>query len=515
MGIKSNLRNLLRASIKNNYTEDINLSNINISKKHNIYTTDIAITIAQKLKKDPRLVAEKIAKNLYDNKVIDKITIDNIGIIEITLQKSYLLEFINDIINEKSNYGRSNLGNAINISIECLEIDDISTLTSKNVCQAIYSDNLSRILSYCGYSPTKECYLKINNETLNKCSEIVKQYYKNICNGNLNKFDSEGKALNYYLHKIAKSIFDVHLIKKQNESLDFFKEEVINNFINDIKIKLDKFRINFDYYIKSSDLYINGIIEDTLSKLQPYTEIKSNGLNVKVGDDNVNLVTNDGTYTKVLTDLAYCINNTKLNGKNLITIESSPTKDYNTLNELLKLLKIDYKVYYRKLYLENIENLSESKLNDLFENDNLNLIRLFCADYISKEYPKTKLDEYFIKNFSNPFYYIEEVTHKIDNILLKNHEKLNILERNLQIINDFEYNLLEKLGEFSNIVLESCQSCNPKLIFNYVYELVLLYDEYNFKEREYNLKEINLLYATKIIISNSLELIGLIPREEI
>ena len=140
---------------------------------------------------------------------------------------------------------------------------------------------------------------------------------------------------------------------------------------------------------------------------------------------------------------------------------------------------------------------------------------MFCADYISKEYPKTKLDEYFIKNFSNPFYYIEEVTHKIDNILLKNHEKLNILERNLQIINDFEYNLLEKLGEFSDIVLESCQSCNPKLIFNYVYELVLLYDEYNFKEREYNLKEINLLYATKIIISNSLELIGLIPREEI
>ena len=61
MGIKSNLRNLLRASIKNNYTEDIKLSNINISKKHNIYTTDIAITIAQKLKKDPRLVAEKIA----------------------------------------------------------------------------------------------------------------------------------------------------------------------------------------------------------------------------------------------------------------------------------------------------------------------------------------------------------------------------------------------------------------------------------------------------------------------
>ena len=50
------------------------------------------------------------------------------------------------------------------------------------MCQAIYSDNLSRILSYCGYSPTKECYLKINNETLNKCSEIVKQYYKNICN---------------------------------------------------------------------------------------------------------------------------------------------------------------------------------------------------------------------------------------------------------------------------------------------------------------------------------------------
>lgn len=515
MGIKSTLKNLLEVSIKNNYYKDINLSNINISKKNNIYTTNVAITIAQEQKKDPLLVAKKIVESLYNNEVIEKTIIDNTGIIELIPKQKYLSEFIKNIINEKSNYGKNNLGKSININIGCLEINDFYSLSTRNICQAIYSDNLSRILSYCGYYITKECYIKINDKDLNKYSEKVKKYYKNICNGNFTKDDVEYQELNYYLYKIAKSIFKIHLTKKQNESLKFFKEEVINNFLNDIKNKLDKFRINFDYYIKSSDLYANGVIEETLSKVQKYTEIKNNGLNIKLANENFNLVTNDGTYTKILTDLAYCINDLKINSKNLISIEYSPTKDYNTLNKILNFLKIDYNVYYKKLYLENIEKLSEDKLKNLFKVDNINLIRLFCADYISKESSNINFDDYFIEKISNPFYYIEDITNKIDNILLQNKEKLKNLEENMQITNDFEYNLLEKLGDFSDIVLESCKSCNPKLIFNYLYDLVLLYDEYNFIEKEYSLKEINLLYATKIIINNSLELIGLIPREEI
>ena len=86
--------------------------------------------------------------------------------------------------------------------------------------------------------------------------------------------------------------------------------------------------------------------------------------------------------------------------------------------------------------------------------------------------------------------------------------------------NDITYTILNKLCEFEDIVIISSTKKDPHLITNYIYELATLFHSFYTKEKiitedeTYTNERINLLLAIKIVINNALNLIGIIPREE-
>ena len=80
--------------------------------------------------------------------------------------------------------------------------------------------------------------------------------------------------------------------------------------------------------------------------------------------------------------------------------------------------------------------------------------------------------------------------------------------------------LLNKLMKFEDTIISASQKMQPHIVCNYVYELATLFHSYYAKEKfitddkEYTNDRIALLKAIKIVINNSLNLIGIIPREE-
>ena len=82
------------------------------------------------------------------------------------------------------------------------------------------------------------------------------------------------------------------------------------------------------------------------------------------------------------------------------------------------------------------------------------------------------------------------------------------------------YNVLEKLNEFKKVVQKSALKKEPHLITNYVYELATLFHSYYAKEKiitdnvEETEEKLALIKAIKIVLNTSLDLIGIIPREE-
>ena len=79
--------------------------------------------------------------------------------------------------------------------------------------------------------------------------------------------------------------------------------------------------------------------------------------------------------------------------------------------------------------------------------------------------------------------------------------------------------VLEKLNEFKKVVQKSALKKEPHLITNYVYELATVFHSYYSEEKivtdneKYTYERIMLIKAVKIIIANSLNLIGVAPAE--
>ena len=94
------------------------------------------------------------------------------------------------------------------------------------------------------------------------------------------------------------------------------------------------------------------------------------------------------------------------------------------------------------------------------------------------------------------------------------------IEKYVTIENELTYTIANKLKSFEDVIIDACNNRKPSLITNYVYELAASFQELYSKEKIitddeiYTNERLNLLLAIKIVLNNSLDLIRIIPREE-
>ena len=75
---------------------------------HGDQSTNLAMLLTKKLKKNPREIASEIIENLeYDNKVISKIEIAGPGFINFFFTTKFLSKIIIQIKSDKENFGKS------------------------------------------------------------------------------------------------------------------------------------------------------------------------------------------------------------------------------------------------------------------------------------------------------------------------------------------------------------------------------------------------------------------------
>ena len=126
-----------------------------------------------------------------------------------------------------------------------------------------------------------------------------------------------------------------------------------------------------------------------------------------------------------------------------------------------------------------------------------------------------------VKNSNeNPVYYIEYANARIASILKNYQHNIDKIEKYSTITEDIAYNIMNKLMSFEDTVISASEKRQPHIICNYIYELATLFHSYYgshkfiTEDEQYTKERIALLKAIKIVINNSLNLIGIIPREE-
>ena len=263
------IKNKLQSIIKNSLPIDLDINRIVIDipkdKKNGDYSTNVAFLLTKELKKSPILIAEDIANNIKDE-MIEKVEIANPGFINIFLSKKFLLDNINKILEEGKDYGRNNSGNNEKINIEYVSANPTGTLHIGHGRGAVYGDNLSKLMSFCGYDVTREYYINDAGNQMYNLGVSIKERYKERCG-----LECELPENGYHgkeIIQLAESLYDTYGDSKLGEDIPFFKEAGLDILLDGIKKDLDKFRVNFDVFTSEQSLYDKGLVENTLNKLK-------------------------------------------------------------------------------------------------------------------------------------------------------------------------------------------------------------------------------------------------------
>lgn len=539
MSIKQKIQGIIKTSL-DKCEIDLDLEKIVIENpkdnKNGDYSTNVALVLTKILKDTPMNIAAKIVNEISDNS-IEKVEIAPPGFINIYLNKQVLFEEINKIIENGKNYGRNNVGKQEKINLEYVSANPTGTLHIGHGRGATYGDNLSRILSFCGYDVTREYYINDAGNQMNNLGVSIKERYKEICGLEWSLPDDgyHGKEI----ITIAQKIYDDYKDSKLEEDVAYFKQEGLDVLLGEIKKDLDRYRVNFDVFTSEQSLYDKGEVEQVLNNFQKnnncYVEDGALWLKTSVYGDEKDrvIVKKDGNYTYLLPDIAYHVNKISRGYQKLIDVLGADHHGYiHRLKGALEILghdssMLEVEILQMVRLLKDGEEIKVSKrtgktitLNDLIDEVGINATRYFFA---SKSLD-TQMDfdlGLAVKNSNdNPVYYIEYANARISSILNNYQKTILPKDKYNTLEEDIAYNIMNKLIRFEDTVISAATKKQPHIICNYVYELATLfhsyYGAYKFitDDQEYTEERILLLNAIKIVINNSLNLIGVIPREE-
>ena len=542
MSIRNSIQHIIKCSLSklelNNEIEELNIMVERPAKKENgDYSSNIALTLTKVLKKSPMVIAEEIKNNIIDNDMIEEIKIAAPGFINFYLKKDFLLSQINKIIEEDRNYGKNKLGNNKKINIEFVSANPTGILHIGHGRGATYGDNLARIMSFSGYDVTKEYYINDAGNQMYNLGISIKERYKEICG-----LDWELPESGYHGKEIidlAKSIYEEYNTKVLEEDVEFFKQKGLEKLLAQIKKDLDKYRVNFNVFTSEQSLYDKCLVDDTLNKLR-YSDncyINEDALWLKTsnyGDEKDRvLIKSDGNYTYLTPDIAYHVDKINRGYEEIIDVLGADHHGYiNRLKAALTMLGhnsdiVNIKILQMVRLIKDGEELKLSKrtgktitLMDLVDEIGVNATRYFFASHSLDTSMDFNIDLALKESNENPVYYIEYANARICSILRNYHKKPEKLDKYTAIKSEEAYTILNKLTEFEDVVISASARKEPHLIANYIYDLATLFHSFYAKEKiitdnELETKEkINLLLAIQIVIQNALNLLGIIPREE-
>lgn len=542
MSIKESLQLIIKSSLTSaNLPEEVETKKIMVErpakKENGDYSTNIALTLTKILKRPPMMIAEEIKNNIEKGSMIEKVEVASPGFINFYLKKEFLTDQINKIIEENKNYGRNNIGNNKKINIEFVSANPTGILHIGHGRGATYGDNLARIMNFSGYDVTKEYYINDAGNQMNNLGISIKERYKELCGIDF-KIPEDGYHGKEII-KLAESIYEEYQDTKLNNDIEFFKQKGLEKLLAQIKKDLNKYRVNFNIFTSEQSLYDNYAVDDTLNKLKASNNcyINEGALWLKTsqyGDEKDRvLIKSDGTYTYLTPDIAYHLDKINRGYEELIDVLGADHHGYvNRLKAAITMLDknsdiLDVKILQMVRLIKDGEELKLSKrtgktitLMELVDEIGINATRYFFSSHSLDTNIDLNIDLALKETNENPVYYIEYANARICSILKKYHQETKKINKYETLKSEEAYNILNKLIEFPDIVISASNKKEPHQVANYIYDLSTLFHSFYAKEKiitedEISTQErINLLLAVKIVIENSLNLLGIIPREE-
>lgn len=548
--VQQSIKEALVAAIqKANLVEDTNALNIHLetprSKENGDYATNIAMQLTKLAKKPPRAIAEAILENLEtEGTNIEKIDIAGPGFMNITLRKDYLAKVVTTVLEQGSNYGRTDAGKGEKVQVEFVSANPTGDLHLGHARGASVGDSLCNVLDFAGFNVSREYYINDAGNQITKLAKSLEARYREALGLDFDMPEDgyHGKDIIIIAKELSAEYGKDVLEKSAEERFEFFREHGLKHEFGKLQKDLKDFRVDFDVWFSETSLYKEGKVQTALQKLKGNGHVfEQDGAtwfrSTTFGDDKDRvLIKSDGSYTYLTPDIAYHEDKLRRGFDKLINIWGADHHGYiPRMKAAIEALGYDrdtleVEVIQMVNLLRDGEKVKMSKrtgnavtLRELVEEVGLDAVRYNFASRAGDTHLDFDLDLAVKQSNENPVYYAQYAHARISSILRQASEKgfAASTEHLDALSSEKDIEVLKKVGDFPQVVADAARVRAPHRIANYIQELAATF--HSFYNAEKVLDEENkdrseariaLITAVRTTLANALKLIGVSAPEK-
>ncbi len=487
------------------------------------YSTNVAFKIAAKRGIKPKEIAEQIAAKIK-SPIISSVTVHEPGFINFAISKDYLLS---KLFAEET---KINIGEGKRVLIEYVSVNPTGPISVVNARAAAVGDSLVKLLNKTGYEVTAEYYINDAGRQISLLAESIMQRIIEL-EGGVPKIPENGYHGDYLID-VAREIRDQGL-----HDMEQIKKYAVDYFVDKHKTTLYRFGVVFDNWVHESEIHKKSYIDKALSTLKErnLTYTKDNALWFKAtefgdNDDRV-IITSDGRYTYLLTDIAYHFDKIKRKHDRLINIWG-PDHHGRIKGLIGGMMALQYPKDIIKIIIVQEVKLKKGrkiismskragtfeKLEELLNHVPKDVVRFFMLMRSNSQHLDFDLDLALKESEENPVYYVQYAYARIQSIIAfakKNQiEYLDACDLSL-IKEDEEITLVKNILKFSEILEDTARSLEPYHISYYMVELARTFHYFYQKHRvvsddkKLTRVRLELIKKTAETLKSGLEILGI------
>jgi arginyl-tRNA synthetase len=542
--------------------------------QHGDFASNLALMLAKPAKVNPRALAEKLIAALPQDAVIIKVELAGPGFINFFIDPSAQYQVIRHIHDQGSDFGLSQVGAGKKTQVEFVSANPTGPLHVGHGRGAAYGSAVADLLQAVGFEVHREYYVNdagrqmdilatsIWLRYLEECGEVVRfpsnayrgDYVREIA-GEIHK-----KANNEYRRPVELVLEDIPpdepeggdkeihidaLIVRAKTLLgaslyqDFFQIG-LNNILDDIKIDLSEFGVDYQQWFSERKLMDDGSIEKALERLRVAGHLyQQDGATwfacAKLGDEKDRVVVREnGQSTYFASDIAYHMNKLDRGFDQIINIWGADHHGYiprvrAALTALgadeakLKVLLVQFASLYRGEEKVSMSTRSGEfvTLRQLRNEVGKDAARFFYVMRRSEQHMDFDLKLATSKSNENPVFYVQYAYARVCSVLRQLDEKG--WERNLLLgmnqltllTEEHETNLLVTLARYPEMLERAALQYEPHQLIQYLRELAnefhTYYNAHQFLVDDANIRNarLNLICSVKQVLANGLNLLNI------
>jgi arginyl-tRNA synthetase len=511
------------------------------------WATNAAMQLARVFHVKPVELAEEIASRIKTGDDIASVEVAPPGFLNFTMTSNWIAGTIKSVLTAGQSYGRNDSGRGRKVQVEFVSANPTGPIHLGHGRGAAVGDIMSSVLEFSGWNVEREYYINdagLQMENLGKSTQS--RYFSLLGMEEKAPFPDDGYPGDY-IDDIAKKIIEERgetlAGRPLGETVDFFRDETCRFVLEMIRKDLSDFGVEFDVWLSERSLYESDIIPRTIGLL------KSNGFaydkedavwfrSTEFGDDKDRvMVRNNGVPTYFTSDIAYLQNKYERGFERLIYVWGADHHGYvpriRSVNKALGAgdERLDFLLIQFVSLLRDGAPVSMSKragtfvtLREVMDEVGRDAARFSFVSRKCDSHLEFDLEVAKRTSSENPVYYVQYAHARICSIMREARSRgikiPDVSEIDPAVLTDqSEIRLAKEISRFPDEVLKAARNLEPHRIAFYATEISEAFHAfYNSKKvlgeaSEVMSARLLLTAASKVVISNALELLGVAAPE--